>query len=619
MSGIFGVFDTLKRSVRNSASAITDRLCQAPTQQAQVYCSPADSEALGRISIGVYNAAPQPVWNDGGTVAIVFAGRLIRDDANTHQSDEQWILECYQRYGIATPASLRGVFSLAIYDSIERRVLVAADRLGLYPIYYAHPAGRFMFAPTQNALLCDQLVSASLDYAGMAQYMRFQQLVGDTTFFAAITYLRGGHQVVYDIDSDTVQEVVYWRFDPDSQIRSDLSFEDAADETARLLIQSVRRSTEGAQRLGVFLSGGLDSRLIVAALGQLGQRPTALTYGLSTSRDAYYAKQVAECADLAHHTSFQENGRWVEEYWRKHLYLTDGSHTWIHMHGIYALDLAHQLMDVNLSGFLGDNLVGGEALREHRFTEKNDELSYAAKMYEWLTTVENWPGMTEWEEQLLYAPGTYAQVNGLAFESLRKALQPDLAYREPLRTDLFEVLTVDMRHYSHYMGFKRSAVEMALPFVDPDLMEFVLTLPVDYRKKRRLSRAVLRRLSTPLAQIPYDKDEHLPTDNSLLRMSHSFVNRARRRLVQLLGVQSPQRHTLHSDYEAWLRTDLRAWGESILFDQRTLERGIFDPEGIRWLWERHLSGTELWTIGKLAPIMSYELMLREFAGAASSG
>jgi len=59
-----------------------------------------------------------------------------------------------------------------------------------------------------------------------------------------------------------------------------------------------------------------------------------------------------------------------------------------------------------------------------------------------------------------------------------------------------------------------------------------------------------------------------------------------------------------------LRTDLKAWGEALLFDRRTLERGIFDADCLRWLWARHQSGTEPHTIGKIAPIMTHEMMLR---------
>jgi len=73
-----------------------------------------------------------------------------------------------------------------------------------------------------------------------------------------------------------------------------------------------------------------------------------------------------------------------------------------------------------------------------------------------------------------------------------------------------------------------------------------------------------------------------------------------------------RRATLYADYENYLRNELRSWAEGILFDNRTLERGIFNPEFLRSIWDRHLSGRELHTIGKIAPIMTYEMMLRRF-------
>ena len=77
-------------------------------------------------------------------------------------------------------------------------------------------------------------------------------------------------------------------------------------------------------------------------------------------------------------------------------------------------------------------------------------------------------------------------------------------------------------------------------------------------------------------------------------------------------MEGSNRAMLHSDYETWLRTDLRDWGESILFDRRTEERGLFNPTFLRSLWNRFQQGNEVSIIGKIAPIMSYELMLREF-------
>jgi len=82
--------------------------------------------------------------------------------------------------------------------------------------------------------------------------------------------------------------------------------------------------------------------------------------------------------------------------------------------------------------------------------------------------------------------------------------------------------------------------------------------------------------------------------------------RAKRHLLPFL----PELHTLYADYENYLRSDLREWGESILFDERTLGRGIFSPAFLRSIGARHQSGQEMHTIGKIAPIMTYEMMLR---------
>jgi asparagine synthase (glutamine-hydrolysing) len=71
-----------------------------------------------------------------------------------------------------------------------------------------------------------------------------------------------------------------------------------------------------------------------------------------------------------------------------------------------------------------------------------------------------------------------------------------------------------------------------------------------------------------------------------------------------------ERSTLYVDYENYLRGELRDWAENMLYDQRTVERGLFNPSFVRTLMNRHMSGAEEWTIGKIAPIMTYEMMLR---------
>lgn len=91
----------------------------------------------------------------------------------------------------------------------------------------------------------------------------------------------------------------------------------------------------------------------------------------------------------------------------------------------------------------------------------------------------------------------------------------------------------------------------------------------------------------------------------LVQKSKSFISR-------YVAPVFSEHSTLYADYENWLRNELRDWGENILLGERTLQRDIFSPEFLRSLWRRHQSGSEIHTIGKIAPIMTYEMMLRRF-------
>jgi asparagine synthase (glutamine-hydrolysing) len=160
--------------------------------------------------------------------------------------------------------------------------------------------------------------------------------------------------------------------------------------------------------------------------------------------------------------------------------------------------------------------------------------------------------------------------------------------------------------------FTRSHVEVRFPFFDYDLFDFLYSLPAQVRADKFLFRAVIQREAPRLALIPYDHDEFLPTTQSLIRGVHALAAKSKRRFNRHLWSVFPERHTLYADYENYLRGELRDWAEGILFDQRTFDRGIFNPAFIQSIWKRHQSGLEEWTIGKIAPVVTYEMMLRRF-------
>jgi asparagine synthase (glutamine-hydrolysing) len=159
--------------------------------------------------------------------------------------------------------------------------------------------------------------------------------------------------------------------------------------------------------------------------------------------------------------------------------------------------------------------------------------------------------------------------------------------------------------------FARSHLEVRFPFFDYQLIDFLYSIPSSVRGARGLYHAVMERELPRLARIPYDYDELMPTSRRLRRGIHAAGVRIRRGINRHVRPLFPERATLYADYENYLRRELRPWAEGILYDRRTAERGLFDPPFLRSLMNRHVSGLEQWTIGKIAPIITYELMLRQ--------
>jgi asparagine synthase (glutamine-hydrolysing) len=141
-------------------------------------------------------------------------------------------------------------------------------------------------------------------------------------------------------------------------------------------------------------------------------------------------------------------------------------------------------------------------------------------------------------------------------------------------------------------------------------VEFMYALPDHIRTTPALRRTLITRRMPHLATVPHEKDDRLPHTNPIRYHTHALRQRARSWIHRHGLPIFPSRPRLYADYEEYLRTDLRCWAEGILFDGRTMERGLFDPAAVRALWDRHVSGKELWTIGKVAPLITIELVLR---------
>jgi asparagine synthase (glutamine-hydrolysing) len=614
MSGVFGIVD-LSREI--DAWALAGRMTAAMSHRdwfvADRFVDRERNLAIGRIGIGIFNHSPQPVWNSSHTVALLMAGEFYNEDApgrdGCPKSNEQVALALYEKLGDDFANQLNGAFIIAIWDETRNQLLIANDRFGLYPLFYSCRNRRLIFAPEMKGILCDETFPRTLDLTALAQYVRFQHLFGERTFFEDIELLPSASLLVYDPNTASCSVRRYWTFD-DIPYRPKVSFDEAVEEVGLLLRRAVQRLSSDAYRPGVYLSGGLDSRTI---LGMIKRRPVvSLTYGTHNCRDVYYARRIAKATGSDHHWFDLGNGEWVKECADLHLDLTEGFHSWIHSHGISTLPQARQLMDVNLTGWDGGTVMGHPDSVEPLQVSAVDDAALITRMFCLFNQEYTWPSMTEAEESLLYCEPIHRKIQGRAFDSFRAEVARFLNYRSDVRGEYFYIYNHCRRLTQNLVTFIRSHIEVRFPFFDYDLFDFLYSLPALVRGQRALYLAVIQRETPRLTYIPYDHDELLPTPKSLLRQMHALPMRLKRRFNRHLWTVSPERNTLYADYENYLRGKLRDWAEDILFNRRTSERGIFDPVFLRSLMDRHLSGLEEWTIGKIAPIMTYEMMLRRF-------
>jgi asparagine synthase (glutamine-hydrolysing) len=613
MSGVFGIANPSRKV---DAKIVTQKMMTVMSHRSwyvtECLIDENSNIGIGRIGIGIFNPKPQPVTNETGGIALFVSGEfynLAELGKNSEgQSDEAFLLELFEAQGKEIFKKLNGSFIIVVWDKTKGRIILVTDRLGTYPIYYYFDASRFLFSPEVKGILCDSSLNKNLDLVSLAQFMRFQQVFGDRTYFEDIKRMPPATIMEYDLHEHQLIKNRYWDYS-DIPYHPKIGFDEAVEETGRLFRIAVKRLSQEPLRPGVYLSGGLDSRAI---LGMIDQKPLiSVTYGHKDCRDVFYAGKVASAVGSEHHWFDLPDGHWVEKYVDFHLELTEGVHSWIHAHGISTLAEAKKLMDVNLSGWDGGTVMGDSDSIEPLQTSPVDDIAYRVRMFYLYNQINTWPSITELEERYLYTDEMYKKLRGVAADTMLEELNRFLKYRHEVRSEFF-FASNGLPNSQAAITFLRSHLEVRFPFFDYDFFDFIYSLPTVHRQDKKLYRAMLRRELPKLALIPYDSDEFLPTSNKLLRSSHALFVKTKRKVKKYLIPSLHERFTLYADYENYLRTDLKSWAEGILFRPEVGERNIFNVDFIKSIYARHMSGYEMWTIGKIAPIMTYEMMLRRF-------
>ncbi len=598
-------------------AAAGEKMRHQPWLQLESWVSPSQPLGVGRVGLGIFNREPQPGLSADGGLCVWLSGEFYKKAALAHVlglgpaaerelSDLQWVALAYQKFGTDFARHLNGAFFVVIYDVERRRLVLANDRFGLYPHYYHVSAGQLVFAPEVKGVLCAAGVPRKPDLTAACEYFRFQQLLGVKTFHEDIFLFPYGSVAQFDLVSGQWETRRYWDWDALPH-RPQVSFNEAVEEVGQILQETVARLAQGV-RPGVFLSGGLDSRTILGLMPPGGgPPPVSASFGQRHCRDVVYAAQIARASGSRHFWFDLPNGNWVRDNLQLHFQLTEGFQGWMHMHGISMLSDLRPLMDCNLTGWDGGTVMGHADHINALYNQPVDQWSVALRTYQQFTRAYTWPGLTDAEEHLLFTPELRQQAGWRAFESFQAEFARFWNFRHEYAAEYFYVVNHCWRFTQQMVTTFRSALEGRFPFWDYDLIDFMYSLQPAIRRDQLLYRTLITQKTPRLALIPYDKQDYLPTVQPAVHWLQKTGVRALKKLKLM-----PNRTLLYADYENYLRTDLRAWAEELLFSGRAAQRGLWNVPFVRSLMDRQLARNEEWIIGKIAPLLTYEMVLREF-------
>jgi asparagine synthase (glutamine-hydrolysing) len=268
-----------------------------------------------RLSIIDLSGGHQPMANEDETVWIAYNGEIFNHaehraplEARGHRfrtrSDTEAIVHLYEEHGSACPRALRGMFGFAIWDEKRKSLLLARDRSGIKPMFYATtPRGDLVFGSEIKAILASGMITPEVDDAAVAEYFALGTVSGSRTLIRGVKKLEPGHTLTWKDGRVTIER--YWSlpaYEPGRLVVRDLG--EAADEFWRRFVEAVDITLMSDVPLGVFLSGGLDSSLIVAAMRERGVsalRTFSVGFAEAEASELPFARIVANAFETEHH------------------------------------------------------------------------------------------------------------------------------------------------------------------------------------------------------------------------------------------------------------------------------------------------------------------------------
>lgn len=550
MCGIIGWFSKRNLVDRLTLETARDILFHRGPDDHGIHLGEYNEAGLGFRRLAIIDLSEnghQPMTNEDGSVWLIFNGEIYNysdirpqlEQAGHHftsQTDSEVIIHAYEEWGVDCLQRFNGMFAFTIWDTNRDRVFAARDRLGIKPLYFSNVSGELILSSELKALQSLPAAVHDINPTAIYDYLRHGYISAPNTIYQNVYHLEPGHYLVWDRQSDTLNTHCYWNIQEqftrsrEDFLSREFTDDEVCDELDSLLRQSVKHRLVSDVPLGAFLSGGIDSSLIVSLMRAVSTSDTK-TYTIRFDDEQYneadYAAQIAQVLGTQHHelTCTMDEAKalipqiptfYDEPYSDKSALPT-----------FLVSKLARDYVTVALSGDGGDELFAGYnsyqwPLRYGNLWQSLTPFRPAIKGLEKL----NWFSPKMQKHLNLFGSSTPSHMfdNRLSLwrhNELRELAptiwnhQQDNALREPRLAEMMDsCMLYDLQHYlPHDILTKVDRVSMAVslevrvPILDHNVVEFAMGLPLKYKvrdgkRKYLLKKTLAKYLSPELTKRP---------------------------------------------------------------------------------------------------------------------
>jgi len=512
-------------------------------------------------------------------------------------SDTEVILKAYLQWGADAVTRFNGMFAFAIWDARTKRLILVRDRMGIKPLYWTKIGNTVLFASEIKAFFPYPGFQRRANLNAVSSYLTFRQAVGPLCFFEGVNEVAPGQ--IMSFGDGSINSRTYWQLEP----RSPQDFENVSENELReqaldKLHTAVKRRMISDVPIGAYLSGGLDSSLVVALMSEQSKSPIrsfSIGYPEKGFDETPFADQVAQHCKSKHMNFILAE----EDYygiWRKLIRHRDTPLSIPHEIPLFQLSsFMKDHVTVALSGEGADELFGGYGRVQRSPMDWNKISAVKSLMGQRAAdTFGRWAGLCQKGPPVTYPSHLehfYSVYNWMPFKEKQSLLSGDFLASigedeatKQIFEDAFQKCS-DIDPYDRVFHIFQSihlscllnrldlmsmaaGIEARVPFVDHELIEFVTRIPVALKMKWKSSLSKVRALGYPAARA----SEWLDINKYLLRTIGDRYLPAEISRRKKLGFPTP--------LDKWLKGDLMPMARDLLLDKTSRERGLFDYDAL---------------------------------------